>query len=150
LSIELTIKAYVQAAGNKTWDHITQQIKGIIFLGTPHLGSNFTKLGLLAAQALRPLGSNAALLSEIKPDSDFLLDLHRDFVDRVHKDLHVFHFFERRPTRVLQLWFLPWEEIVSRPAWLTCWILTGYSACLRTQQHTAVSREEVLTSITLD
>jgi hypothetical protein len=84
----------------------------MIFLGTPHRGSSFTSLGRLAAQALRPLGSNSSLLAEVEYDSSFLLDLQRTFENALPMSICVVNFFELRRTRIARFWFLVWEEFV--------------------------------------
>lgn len=108
-------QALVKAYASKDLDRIAELTKAILFLGTPHRGSSFTLLGRLAAQALRPLGSNPSLLAEVEYDSTFLLDLHESFLDVVHDKLHVVNFFEERPTHILQFWFYQWREFVSEP-----------------------------------
>ena len=105
-------QALVHAHINHDLDLI-EHTKAILFLGTPHRGSSFTKLGRLVAQALRPLGSNPLLLAELEYDSTFLQDLHMSFVQVVQNDLRVINFFEQRPTHVFRLWFLRWTEFVS-------------------------------------
>lgn len=69
----------------------------------------------MAAQMLQPLGSNPSLLQEVKYDSLPLLDLHEEFENAVGDKLQVVNFFEQRKTQMLKLWFLQWEEFVSRP-----------------------------------
>jgi hypothetical protein len=83
------------------------------FLGTPHRGSSLSAWGRLVAQALQPLGSNPSILAEVEYDSTSLLDLHRTFAGVVHNDLRVVNFFEQRPTHILRLWFIQWQEFVS-------------------------------------
>lgn len=48
-------------------------------------------------------------------DSLSLLDLHEEFENVFSGKLRVVNFFEQRKTRILKLWFLQWEEWVSRP-----------------------------------
>ena len=86
----------------------------MFFLGTPHRGSSFSAWGHLSAQVLRPLASNPSILAEVEYDSTSLLDLHRIFVGSVRNNLRVVNFFEERPTQILRLWFMQWQEIVSR------------------------------------
>lgn len=117
MSISLTARqAFIQARSHQGPDRIAEHIKAIVFLGTPHRGSSFTRLGRLAALALRPLGSDASLLAEVDYDSEFLLDLQRMFEGLVADDVHVVNFFEQRPTRLFKIWFIVWEQFVSAPA----------------------------------
>ena len=55
------------------------------------------------------------MLVEVAYDSTSLLDLHREFVAVARDELRVFNFFEERKTRVLKVWFIQWEEFVSKP-----------------------------------
>ena len=55
------------------------------------------------------------MLVEVAYDSTSLLDLHREFVAVTRDELRVFNFFEERKTRVLKVWFIQWEEFVSKP-----------------------------------
>lgn len=108
-------QALIEAHASKDLDRIAERTKAILFLGTPHRGSSFTLLGQLAAQALRPLGSNPSLLAEMEYDCTFLFDLHRRFMGVVHNELRVVNFFEELPTHILQFWFVQWREFVSEP-----------------------------------
>ena len=94
---------------------MSERTKAILFLGTPHRGSNFGTWGWWAAQALRPLGSNPLLLADLEYDSTPLLDLHRAFVRTATDDLRVFNFFEERPLLICRLWFVQWQQFVSTP-----------------------------------
>ncbi|RDW58624.1 hypothetical protein BP6252_13100 [Coleophoma cylindrospora] len=107
----LVIKeAFVQAHRYQGLDGIREHTKAICFLGTPHRGSSFTRLGRLAALVLRPLGSNPSLLTEVEYDSESLLDLQGTFETTLPVDLRVVNFYEQRPTRILVFWFLSWKE----------------------------------------
>jgi len=118
--VDLTVRpqALVQAQANRDISHVAEHTTAILFLGTPHRGSNFGAWGWLAAQALRPLGSNPSILANLEYDSTSLLDLHRAFVGITRDDWHVYNFFEQRPTQIFRLWFLRWQQFVSSgPAW---------------------------------
>jgi hypothetical protein len=103
--------------------------KAICFLGTPHRGSSFTRLGYLAALFLRPLGSNPSLITEVEYDSESLLNLQEKFENTLPDDLRVVNFYEQRPTRILSFWFLSWEEFVSSIFSAGLRTLTTYSVC---------------------
>ncbi|KAK3937548.1 hypothetical protein QBC46DRAFT_460804 [Diplogelasinospora grovesii] len=107
-------QALVQAQANPDLRDVAEHTRAILFLGTPHRGSSFSAWGRRAAQALRPLGSNPSLLAELEYDSTALLDLQRAFVAIDRGDLSVFNFYEQRPTRLLRLWFLRWQEFCVR------------------------------------
>jgi hypothetical protein len=94
--------------------NIAKHTRGVFFLGTPHCGSSFSTLGSIIARALQPLGSNPSILAEVAYDSTTLLDLHRQFVAVAKDGLRVVNFFEQRKTRILKLWFIQWEEFVSK------------------------------------
>jgi hypothetical protein len=94
--------------------NIAEHTRAVFFLGTPHRGSSFSILGSIIARALQPLGSDPYMLAEVAYDSTPLLDLHREFVDFAKDRLPVVKFFEQRKTRVLKLWFIQWEEFVSK------------------------------------
>ncbi|KAK3368554.1 hypothetical protein B0H63DRAFT_77770 [Podospora didyma] len=107
-------RALVQAQASREFSHVAEHTKAILFLGTPHRGSSFGPLGWLAAQALQPLGSNPLLLANLEYDSISLHDLHKDFIRTSQDDLRVFNFFEKRPTQILQLWFVQWQRLCVR------------------------------------
>jgi hypothetical protein len=114
LSVVLTARqAFVQAYRYQGLDGIREHTKAMLFLGTPHRGSSFTNLGRLAALALRPLGSNPSLLTEVEYDSESLLKLDRTFQTTLPVDLRVVNFYEQRPTQILSFWFLSWKEFVG-------------------------------------
>ncbi|RDW56494.1 hypothetical protein BP5796_13135 [Coleophoma crateriformis] len=107
----LVIKeAFVQAHRHQDLDGIRGHTKAICFLGTPHRGSSFTRLGRLAALVLQPLGSNPSLLTEVEYDSEPLLNLQKTFETMLPVNLRVVNFYEQRPTRILGFWFLSWKE----------------------------------------
>lgn len=115
------LQAIIQSHKSKYLDEVAERVKAVIFLGTPHRGSSLTILGRLAAQALRPLGSNPSLVAEIEYDSTALLDLHREFASVIHSNIQVFNFYEEHPTRILKLWIFAWQQFVRFPTWLLIW-----------------------------
>ncbi|KAK3317106.1 hypothetical protein B0H66DRAFT_576700 [Apodospora peruviana] len=68
----------------------------------------------IPAQALQPLGSNPLLLANLEYDSISLHDFHKEFMAIAQDDLCVFNFFEKRPTRLLRLWFIQWQQFCVR------------------------------------
>ncbi|KAK3324839.1 P-loop containing nucleoside triphosphate hydrolase protein [Apodospora peruviana] len=107
-------RALVQAQMSRDFGHIAEHTKSILFLGTPHRGTSFGSWGWLAAQALQPLGSNPLLLANLEYDSISLHDFHKEFMAIAQDDLCVFNFFEKRPTRLLRLWFIQWQQFCVR------------------------------------
>ena len=100
-------------------EHIRQRTKGILFLGTPHRGSNFTTFGSLIASCLRPIGADASILRELDYDSTYLHDLHTHFVRVVKHErdafTQVFNMFEQRPTVMVRCGTLQWAQLVRIP-----------------------------------
>ncbi|OQV09646.1 Tetratricopeptide repeat-containing protein [Cladophialophora immunda] len=80
----LVKQALIRAKNAALSQDIVNRTRGIVFLGTPHRGSNFTLLGSWIAWSLRPLGSNQTLLDEITYDS-------------------IYNFFEERPTYLVDI-----------------------------------------------
>ena len=98
---------------------IRQRTKGILFLGTPHRGSNFTTLGTLVASCLRPIGADSSILRELDYDSTYLHDLHTHFVRVVKHERDAFtqvlNVFEQRPTVMVRCGTLQWAQLVRFP-----------------------------------
>ncbi|GKT48180.1 nephrocystin-3 [Colletotrichum spaethianum] len=103
--------ALVQAQLDQRFEFIVGSTKAVLFLGSPHRGTSFGKWGWMFAQALRPLGSNPSILADLGYDAFPLYDLHKNFVKTTtRKDLRIFNFFEKRPTLILQVWFVQWKQ----------------------------------------
>jgi hypothetical protein len=90
------------------------RLKGVIFLGTPHRGTSFSRYGLLTSYALAPLGSDVGIMRILGLDSIELDDLQKDF-DNNFKAVTRKYFFEKDKT-IHQLWgFATWmREFVGR------------------------------------
>lgn len=80
--------------------------RAVIFLGTPHGGSESANSRVLAAAekivewaTLRP-GASTELVNELKPYSKELVQIGRDFCKDPSKDIEIISFFEQKPTRV--------------------------------------------------
>jgi hypothetical protein len=103
----LVIKeAMVDAATSKQYKEILKATCGIIFLGTPHHGSQLSTPAIWAARLLGFLGSNTMLLKSLQSHEANLTDLQERFVG-VISDLppdnvmhHVFCFCETLDTRM--------------------------------------------------
>lgn len=91
--------------GYHDWKMINSATYGVVFLGTPHHGSAFAKLGLLQAWFQRAMGAEVydEQLRALQLDStnEALPDLRDDF-ERLRKSkdllgLELFCFFETKP-----------------------------------------------------
>ncbi|KAF2199390.1 hypothetical protein GQ43DRAFT_482494 [Delitschia confertaspora ATCC 74209] len=102
-------KALVQAKRQKSG--IFEQTKAIFFLGTPHRGSQFSIMGWLGSQLLRPLGANPSIPGELVYDSTNLMELHEEFIDSCKPSPSVTNFYETRKSRLFKIWFWQWEEM---------------------------------------
>ncbi|KAJ5123879.1 uncharacterized protein N7515_007704 [Penicillium bovifimosum] len=102
-------EALIQAKRRREFNHIVEQTRAILFLGTPHRGTSFGPWGRLAALALQPLGSNPLILANLEYDSVVLSDLHESFISSIRDDLQVVNFYEQRPLCLLRLGFFRWQ-----------------------------------------
>ncbi|KAH7139811.1 hypothetical protein B0J13DRAFT_638817 [Dactylonectria estremocensis] len=107
-------KALLLAKADTSQSYIAEATKAVLFLGTPHRGSSFSYWGWWQAQALWLLGSNPSILADLHYDSASLRDLHDEFVRIDRGNMTVFNFYEQRPIRLAQLWFLKWQEYCVR------------------------------------
>ncbi|KAL4733499.1 hypothetical protein BDV11DRAFT_175643 [Aspergillus similis] len=109
----LVIKqALIQANQDISHADIIAHTKAILFLGTPHRGSNFSRWGKRAAGLLWPLSSNPSILGELTYDSLSLQDLHSDFTRAAKEVPSIINFYETRKSRILKVWCFQWEEFV--------------------------------------
>ncbi|KAL5000887.1 hypothetical protein BDV10DRAFT_199813 [Aspergillus recurvatus] len=107
----LVIKeALVQANQNLEYHDVITHTKAILFLGTPHRGSNFSRWGKTVAGLLSPLSSNSSILGELTYDSLSLQDLHDNFTKAVKNVQSITNFYEQRKSRILKVWWFQWEE----------------------------------------
>lgn len=60
---------------------IEKSVKGVMFLGVPHDGSQLTAWGKLLSYCTYWLGSSTELLEALQTGADFLRDLNRDFIN---------------------------------------------------------------------
>ncbi|CAK7237004.1 hypothetical protein SBRCBS47491_009829 [Sporothrix bragantina] len=109
-------QALVSAAIQSQHKHVVQHTKGVLFLGTPHRGSDGSYIGWLVAQALRPLGSSVFLLGLLEYDSPVLLDLHRDFVNIIGHDCRIINVYELLKSQVFGLKNFGWKKLWVKEA----------------------------------
>lgn len=97
-------KALLQATLASTeYRDIIQNIRGIIFLGTPHRGTKYSDYARAAALRLNRLNANPDIFLPLKVNSSVLLDQHANFVDQ-YGTLDIVNFYE---TRALPLFCHP-------------------------------------------
>ncbi|GAB1313650.1 hypothetical protein MFIFM68171_03860 [Madurella fahalii] len=97
-------KAILLCPTNDDWDAIKAATKGIIFMGTPHMGSeqagylhlaqNF--LSLMTLQ--QPTATN--LTKELEPFSTTLQDINQEFSLDIHRSINLICFYESIPQRL--------------------------------------------------
>lgn len=106
-------QALVRAKNHERLSSVGLNTEAVIFLGTPHRGSDLTQWGHSAAKALRVLGSNPFVFEGIQYDALPLRNLHTEFIGAYGQSLGIVNFFEERPTRFFQFGFLILEDFVS-------------------------------------
>ncbi|EHK15423.1 uncharacterized protein TRIVIDRAFT_132216, partial [Trichoderma virens Gv29-8] len=85
--------AYVLARQSPTTDELASRFHSIIFLGTPHRGSNLAKV---ARNILQVMGVSKPYLDDLSANSAYLTELNALFQPYA-ADLHIWSFFETRP-----------------------------------------------------
>lgn len=73
-------------------------VRGILFLGTPHRGSNYAGAGRLSTRLTSLLGSSTELLEFVDLQSQRLSELNDVFL-RSYNHCDIFCFFEAQPPR---------------------------------------------------
>ncbi|KAL7798110.1 hypothetical protein V8C37DRAFT_368703 [Trichoderma ceciliae] len=85
--------AYVLARQNPVSDKLASRFHSIIFLGTPHRGSNLAKI---ARNILQVMGVSKPYLDDLSANSAYLTELNSLF-QPFAANLHIWSFFETRP-----------------------------------------------------
>ncbi|KAI0901413.1 hypothetical protein F4806DRAFT_193127 [Annulohypoxylon nitens] len=108
----IIIKEALCASGDS--GNISDNTKGIIFLGTPHQGSAASYHGGILASLTRFLGSDSTLLLYLQSHGTYLSDVEKNFRAWRNKqrELRIVSFYETMPTYILK-WF-PLGMIVDR------------------------------------
>ena len=97
-------KALLQATSiSIEFQDILQNIRGIIFLGTPHRGTKYSDYARAIALRLNRINANPDIFLPLKVNSLALLDQHAKFMDR-YDNLDLVNFYE---TRALPLFRYP-------------------------------------------
>lgn len=91
---------------NNQYLGIASSVSGVIFLGTPHRGSDFAPLGILMALLSYWRGSRIELLEFLSPESSDIEDLHDTFLN-MYPTLRICNFFETLPATFLDISLSP-------------------------------------------
>ncbi|KJZ70980.1 hypothetical protein HIM_09635 [Hirsutella minnesotensis 3608] len=86
---------------------LQDRLKGVLFLGTPHHGSPFTRFGLLAARLLTPLDADVEIMRPLVAGNVDLKDLDDRFREHFGNTTRLYY-RERRKMRRYLLGFIPW------------------------------------------
>ncbi|KAL8787444.1 MAG: hypothetical protein Q9213_002221 [Squamulea squamosa] len=97
---------------------VSSSTHGILFLGTPHFGYEITKWktwsDMISCVTLGGSRSQSRLVEALKPDSETLQVVDRDFVD-LTSDFHIFYFHEMKPSRLDNDWRYIVDEASAAP-----------------------------------
>ncbi|OJI82831.1 hypothetical protein ASPTUDRAFT_123533 [Aspergillus tubingensis CBS 134.48] len=110
-------KAICLAETDKQYRDILDDTIGIIFLGTPHQGSNVSQFGAFIARLTWVFGSSTILLKGLYRDNPHLSDLQERFMSviRRRKDIKLVTMYEKHPTYFAQLIYLGFvSTIITR------------------------------------
>ncbi|KJZ68442.1 hypothetical protein HIM_12167 [Hirsutella minnesotensis 3608] len=86
---------------------LQDRLKGVLFLGTPHHGSPFTRFGLLVARLLTPLDADVEIMRPLVAGNVDLKDLDDRFREHFGNTTRLYY-RERRKMRRYLLGFIPW------------------------------------------
>ncbi|XDG01967.1 hypothetical protein ABKA04_001582 [Annulohypoxylon sp. FPYF3050] len=129
--------------------NIVQQTRAIIFMGTPHRGSDESKFGLFIARILGffRLQSNPDILRPMEYDSPELGEMHQRF-EAISQSVMGADFYEARKFR--SFLGLRWTYVVKpasakmdRPKWENIPLLTDHTEIILQVEHSATSVYEV-------
>lgn len=94
------VKASMEPEANQD---ILDNVGGIVFLGTPHSGTQFATYAGAAARRLNRLASNPDIFLPLRVNSDELQILHDNFLWSFG-ELHMANFFETHQTPIIPHW----------------------------------------------
>jgi hypothetical protein len=85
------------------YSDILDRTAGLIFMGTPHRGSDKAKWASMLKELLNTVGvgSSTQLLADLKRQSRTLVQINSDFVERGAKILRILSFYEMYTTEGL-------------------------------------------------
>jgi|SRR5271170_3537378 len=96
--------------------HLVSSTVGVIFLGTPHRGSEASTWGGYVAACAKEvgLGSEDSILKDLRQDSESLRDTLYNFTLLVNKmSILITCFFEQHETDYLKRFGLRWKQMVG-------------------------------------
>lgn len=104
------------AETDKQYRDILDDTIGIIFLGTPHQGSNVSQFGAFIARLTWLFGSSTILLKGLYRDNPHLSDLQERFMSviRRRKDIKLVTMYEMHPTYFAQLIYLGFVSTITK------------------------------------
>ena len=106
------IQAYVQAVNNEEYKEMIASVHAVLFLSTPHRGTNLAEL-LNRVLSVSILGlSRKQYVAELTRNSPALEDLNEDFRNFASK-MQIFSFYETLRTRVGPTDMVCFSEITS-------------------------------------
>ena len=98
---------------------ITKHTKGILFIGTPHRGSDYAWFGWLFARTLWFLDSHPGILEGLHYDALFLRDLHSEFISAFGTQVQIINLFEERKAVWFHIWgYRCWTGYVGTPRYI--------------------------------
>lgn len=94
-----SVKAYMKGLNDPSYEEVIKSVSGIIFLATPHRGTDFAKTLNRIIQA--SLVSNPKhFITEISAGSHMIQNINEQF-RHVAPNLQIFSFYETQPTRIM-------------------------------------------------
>jgi len=95
-------QAVVSGSADPQFRHIINNVKGVVFLGTPHRGADLAKMAASIDRVVRAsqLGSRRRYIGELAPESDRIEDINREFRHHLHR-LFVLSLYEELPTSLI-------------------------------------------------
>jgi len=93
------VQAFILGQNDAHYKDIVQSVSGIIFLGTPHRGSNLAQVMNRVLQASVFNHSAKEYITELQRNSPTLQEINDQFRN-IATDLSIVSFFETRPTTV--------------------------------------------------
>lgn len=90
---------------------LKSRVKGILFLGTAHRGTSFTRFGILAASFFAPLDADVEIMRPLVTDNVDLDDLEKKF-SRHFRNAKRMYYFETHKMRHYLFGFIPWIRVL--------------------------------------
>ena len=109
-------------AQDDDFQYLASSTVGMIFLGTPHRGTQAAKWGEIVATTARALrcGSETSILKDLREDSENSRDLLYDFTLWANRaSVKIICFFEQHETDYGERFLGTWKELVRYP-WFYC------------------------------